>query len=338
MVALSVLDLSPIRAGGDVGQALRNSLDLAQHVEKAGYKRIWVAEHHNMATIASAATSVLIGYIAQGTSTIRVGSGGIMLPNHAPLVIAEQFGTLESLYPHRIDLGLGRAPGTDQITARALRRTLIGGVDRFPDDVLELMHYFEPAQPGQPVKAVPGAGLNHIPIWILGSSLFGAQMAAHFGLPFAFASHFAPEMMHEAIHIYRTTFKPSMRLAQSYLMLGFNVLAAETDEEADYLASSSKRSTINRALGNRAGLQPPVRDFDSTLSDREREILKNARRVVSVGSPATVRAGIEKFVADTGADELILATQTYEHSTRVRSYELVAEEMGLTKEAAAASV
>jgi luciferase family oxidoreductase group 1 len=251
------------------------------------------------------------------------------------LVIAEQFGTLESLFPGRIDLGLGRAPGTDQITARALRRTLVGGVDRFPDDVLELMHYFEPAQPGQQVRAVPGAGLNHIPIWILGSSLFGAQMAAHFGLPFAFASHFAPEMMMEAIHHYRTGFRPSARLAKSYLMLGFNVLAAETDEEADYLASSSKRSTINRALGIRAGLQPPVRDFDSTLSDREREILKNSRRVVSVGSPKTVRAGIEKFVAETGADELILATQTYEHEARVRSYELVAEEMRLTARVAA---
>ena len=324
MVTLSVLDLSPIRAGEGAGDALAHTRELAQACERFGYKRFWVAEHHNMASIASAATSVVIGYIAQATSTIRVGAGGVMLPNHAPLIIAEHYGTLEALYPGRIDLGLGRAPGTDPMTAHALRRTLSGNADRFPEDVEELMTYFAPVQPGQRVRAVPGAGLE-VPIWILGSSLFGAQFAAHYGLPFAFASHFAPDMMMEAIHLYRSGFRPSARLEKSYLMLGFNVLAAETDEEAAYLASSGLRSYLNRALGQRTQLEPPVRDFEATLTEREREILASRAWVGVIGSGETVRAGVEKFVADTGADELIIATSAFEHEKRMRSYEILAQ-------------
>ncbi|HTN84901.1 MAG TPA: LLM class flavin-dependent oxidoreductase [Sorangium sp.] len=248
MIPFSVLDLSPIVQGGDAAQALHNTLDLARHAERLGYRRYWLAEHHNMGGVASAATSVVIAHVAGGTSTIRVGAGGIMLPNHAPLVIAEQFGTLASLFPGRIDLGLGRAPGSDPLTARALRRNLAGDVDGFPQDVLELMGYFRPAEPGQPVRAVPGAGLD-VPIWILGSSLFGAQLAAALGLPYAFASHFAPGQLMQAIALYRREFRPSAQLAQPRLMLGFNVFAAETDEEARRLWSSLQQAFINLRRG-----------------------------------------------------------------------------------------
>jgi luciferase family oxidoreductase group 1 len=323
MTTLSVLDLSPIRAGGDAGQALRNTLDLARAAERLGYERFWVAEHHNMPGIASAATAVVIGYVAQGTSKIRVGAGGVMLPNHAPLVIAEQFGTLESLYPGRIDLGLGRAPGTDQATAHALRRTLVGDVDRFPQDVLELMAYFQPVEPGQRVRAVPGAGLD-VPIWILGSSTFGAQLAAALGLPFAFASHFAPEQMMHAIRLYRDGFRPSPQRARSHLMLGFNVLAADTDEDARFLASSAQRAYINRALGLPTQLAPPVHEFEATLSARERAVLDNRMVRAAIGSAQTVQRGLEDFIAETGADELMIATQVYDHAARVRSYEIAA--------------
>jgi luciferase family oxidoreductase group 1 len=328
MVALSVLDLSPIRAGETAGDALRRTRELAQACERFGYKRFWVAEHHNMASIASAATSVVIGYVAAATSTIRVGAGGVMLPNHAPLIIAEHYGTLDALYPGRIDLGLGRAPGTDPVTAHALRRTLAGDADRFPEDVEELMAYFAPAQPGQRVRAVPGAG-QEVPIWILGSSLYGAQFAAYYGLPFAFASHFAPEMLMEAIRLYRTGFRPSARLERSYLMAGFNVLAAETDEEANFLASSGLRAYLNRALGLRTQLEPPAADFEAGLSERERAILAGRTWAGVIGSRETVRAGAANFVEQTGADELIIATSVYDHAKRVKSYEILAEAAGL---------
>jgi luciferase family oxidoreductase group 1 len=263
MIPFSVLDLSPILEGGDAGQALRNSVDLAQHAERLGFDRYWLAEHHNMPGIASAATAVVIAHVAQATSTIRVGAGGIMLPNHAPLVIAEQFGTLAALYPGRIDLGLGRAPGSDGVTARALRRTLNSDPDAFPQDVLELMSYLADPAPGQQVRAYPGGG-SHVPIWILGSSLFGAQVAAAFGLPFAFASHFAPDMMMQAVQIYRSRFKPSNPLARPHAMLGLSVIAAETDAEAQYLATSQKEAFLRLRRGNPAPLPPPNADFDGS--------------------------------------------------------------------------
>ena len=324
MTTLSVLDLSPIRAGETAADALRHTLDLAQHVERLGYRRFWLAEHHNMSSIASAATAVVIGHVAQGTKTIRVGAGGVMLPNHAPLVIAEQFGTLESLFPGRIDLGLGRAPGADQLTAHALRRTLAGDIDRFPNDVLELMGYFAPAEPGQRVRAVPGAGLS-VPIWILGSSTYGAQLAGALGLPFGFASHFAPEQMMDAIKLYRDRFSPTGHIEKPYVMLGFNVLAAESDAEADYLHSSARRTYLNRALGRPTQLEPPIDDFESTLSPQEAAFLKQRPFAGAVGGRQTLRAGIKSFLAQTGADELIIATQVYDHAARVRSYEILAE-------------
>ena len=324
MTIFSVLDLSPIRANQSAADALANTLDLAQNCERFGFHRFWVAEHHNMPGIASAATAVVISHVAHGTKTMRIGAGGVMLPNHAPLVIAEQFGTLESLFPGRIDLGLGRAPGTDQLTAHARRRTLVGDIDRFPNDVQELMAYFAPVQPGQKVRAVPGAGLE-VPIWILGSSTYGAQLAAHFGLPFAFASHFAPEQMMHAIKFYRDGFQPSARLAKSHLMLGFNVLAADTDDEAKYLSSSAQRSYINRARGLRTQLEPPMRDFELTLAKDEKAFLASRVSKSAVGGPETVREGLEQFIAETGADELMIATQVYDHRARVRSYEITAE-------------
>src|SRR5690349_9718121 len=265
MVPLSVLDLAPIVEGGDVAQALHNSLDLARHAERWGYRRYWLAEHHNMPGVASAATAVVIGHVAAGTSTIRVGAGGIMLPNHAPLVIAEQFGTLESLFPGRIDLGLGRAPGTDQTTARALRRTLAGDVDAFPQDVIELLGYLGPPAPGQAVRAVPGAGLG-VPVWILGSSLFGAQLAAALGLPFAFASHFAPRMLAQALEVYRSGFRPSASLERPYVMLGVNVFAAESDAEARRLFTSLEQAFVNLRRGRPGLLPPPVADFEERLT------------------------------------------------------------------------
>ncbi|WP_437652121.1 LLM class flavin-dependent oxidoreductase [Sorangium sp. So ce1182] len=324
MIPFSVLDLSPIVQGGDAALALRNTLDLARHAERLGYHRYWLAEHHNMGGVASAATSVVIAHVAGGTSTIRVGAGGIMLPNHAPLVIAEQFGTLASLFPGRIDLGLGRAPGSDPVTARALRRNLAGDVDGFPQDVLELMGYFRPAEPGQPVRAVPGAGLD-VPIWILGSSLFGAQLAAALGLPYAFASHFAPGQLMQAIALYRREFRPSAQLAQPRLMLGFNVFAADTDEEARLLWSSLQQAFINLRSGRPGPLPPPVEGFERELGPMERAGLEQALSCSAVGSPETVRRGLEAFIERTRADELMVTSQIFDHAARVRSFEITAQ-------------
>ena len=324
MVPLSVLDLSPITQGNNASQALHNSLDLAQQAERLGFNRYWVAEHHGMAGIASAATSVVIGHIAGGTRSIRVGSGGIMLPNHAPLVIAEQFGTLESLYPGRIDLGLGRAPGTDQFTAYALRRTLTGDVDDFPRDVQELQGYFGQPEPGQRITAVPGSGLE-VPIWILGSSLYGAALAAALGLPYAFASHFAPAAMMHAIKVYRERFQPSVQLGKPYVMLGCNVCAAETNEEAQWLRSSAQQSTLNLRRGRPGRLPPPVKDLENQISADERMMLQELQTASMVGSAETVHQQLEAFIEHTGADELIISAQIYEHQARKRSYEITAE-------------
>lgn len=324
MTKFSVLDLAPVTQGSTPAAALRNSLDLAQHAEGWGYTRYWLAEHHNMKGIASAATSVVIGFIAGGTSTIRVGAGGIMLPNHSPLVIAEQFGTLASLYPDRVDLGLGRAPGTDQVTSRALRRTLNGSVEDFPRDVVELQQYLKESQPGQRVTAVPGAG-THVPLWILGSSLFGAQLAAMLGLPFAFASHFAPAQMTEAIAIYRDRFEPSDQLQAPYIMLGFNVCAAETDQEAHFLRSSSLQSFLNLRRGTPGQLPPPIKDFEETMGAQERTLLAQMRSCSAVGSLETVTDGLARFIQQTGADELMLVSSIFDHRKRLRSFELAAE-------------
>ncbi|XXX79810.1 LLM class flavin-dependent oxidoreductase [Sorangium sp. So ce134] len=324
MTPFSVLDLSPIVQGGDAAQAFRNTLDLARHAERLGYRRYWLAEHHNMGGVASAATSIVIAHVAGGTSTIRVGAGGIMLPNHAPLVIAEQFGTLASLFPGRIDLGLGRAPGTDPVTARALRRNLSGDVDSFPQDVLELMGYFRPAEPGQLVQAVPGAGLD-VPIWILGSSLFGAQLAAALGLPYAFASHFAPGQMAQAIALYRREFRPSDQLAQPHVMLGINVFAADTDEEARRLSSTLQQAFVNLRRGRPGPLPPPVDDFERTLSPLDRAGLDQMLSCTVTGSPASVRRGLDAFIARTRADELMVSSPIFDHAARVRSLELTAE-------------
>jgi luciferase family oxidoreductase group 1 len=323
MIPFSVLDLSPITEGSDASDALRRTLDLAQHAERWGYHRYWLAEHHNMPGIASAATSIVIAHVAAGTARIRVGAGGIMLPNHAPLVIAEQFGTLEALFPGRIDLGLGRAPGSDQITARALRRALANDVDAFPRDVLELMAYFQDPEPGQPVRAVPGAGM-HVPIWILGSSLFGAQLAAALGLPYAFASHFAPAQMMEAIVVYREHFRPSPELGKPYVMLGVNAIAADTDDEARWLLTSLQQAFVNLRRGRPGLLPPPVEDFDRQLEPFERAQLDAVLAASVVGSPGTVRRGLAQFIDRTGADELIVAAQIYDHAKRLRSYEIVA--------------
>lgn len=321
---LSVLDLSPITEGSTAATALRNTLDLAQHAERWGYQRFWVAEHHNMKGIASAATAVVIGHVAGGTSTIRVGSGGVMLPNHAPLVIAEQFGTLASLFPGRIDLGLGRAPGTDQYTAYALRRNLAGNVDDFPRDVVEVRDYFLEATPSQRVRAVPGAGLE-VPLWILGSSLYGAQLAAALGLPYAFASHFAPAAMMQAIEIYRSRFEPSDQLDQPFVMLGFNVCAADTDEEAQLLRTSAQQSFVRLRRGTPGQLPPPLAGFEATLSSAERRMLDEVASCSAVGGPETVRRGLEAFVAKTGADELIVVSSIFDHGARLRSFEIAAQ-------------
>ena len=321
MPAFSVLDLAPVIEGGDTGLALRRSLDLARHAEQWGYRRFWLAEHHGMPGIASAATAVVIGHVAAGTSAIRVGAGGIMLPNHAPLVIAEQFGTLESLFPGRIDLGVGRAPGTDARTSLALRRKLDADVDEFPQDVLELMEYFRPAQPGQPVLAVPGAGLE-VPIWILGSSLYGAQLAALLGLPYAFASHFAPAELMNAIELYRAQFRPSAQLARPYLMLGVNVIAAESDQEAARLATSLEQAIVNLRSGRPGCLPPPS---NRRWAAGERAILDQVLACSAVGSPATAKRWLNDFIARTGADELIIASQIFDHAARLRSYEIAAD-------------
>ncbi len=325
MVPLSVLDLSPILQGSDASQSLKNTLDLARHAERLGYRRFWLAEHHNMPGIASAATSVVIGHVAAGTSTIRVGSGGVMLPNHAPLVIAEQFGTLEALFPGRIDLGLGRAPGTDQVTARALRRTLAGDVDRFPQDVVELMHYFEPVKPGQMVMAMPGAGLK-VPVWILGSSLFGGQLAAALGLPYAFASHFAPAQMEEAVALYRHQFQPSEQLQKPHVMLALNVVAAETDAEARRLFTSLQQSFLNLRTGRPTPLPPPVDDIAERFTAAGLSPdMQGALATAVVGDPQTVRAGLDAFVRKHRPDELIVTAQIFDHAARIRSFEIAAE-------------
>jgi luciferase family oxidoreductase group 1 len=320
---VSILDLAPVPEGSTPGQALRNSLDLAQHAERWGYNRYWLAEHHNMTGIASAATAVAIGYVAGGTRTIRVGSGGIMLPNHAPLVIAEQFGTLESLYPGRIDLGLGRAPGTDQVTLRALRRDP-ANAENFPRDVLELQALLGPLQPGQAVQAVPGTGLE-IPLWILGSSLFGAQLAAMLGLPYAFASHFAPDALMQALKLYRATFEPSRQLQRPYAMVGLSVVAADTDAEARRLFTSAQQSFTNLLRGTRGRLRPPIDDIEAYWTPQEKVRASNMLTYAFVGSRETVRRGLEAFIDATGADELMVASAIYDHSARLRSYEILAE-------------
>jgi luciferase family oxidoreductase group 1 len=323
MTELSVLDLSPVPEGSGVSQSLANTLDLARHAEALGYKRYWLAEHHNMPGIASAATAVVIGHVAAGTKTIRVGAGGIMLPNHAPLVIAEQFGTLSALFPGRIDLGLGRAPGTDMATARALRRNLEAGVDGFPSDVVELMTYFQPAQSTQHVRAVPGEG-EDVKVWILGSSTYGAQLAAILGLPYAFASHFAPAEMESAIDIYRTQFQPSDHLAKPRLMLGLNVVAAGTDAEAKLLFSSLQQAFVNLRSGRPGKLPPPVENYFENLDGMARSMLLQALSCAIVGGPETVRRGLEAFIRRTGADELMVTAQIFDHAARKRSFEILA--------------
>ena len=325
MIPLSILDLAFVPAGSTPADALHNSLDLARHAERWGYRRFWLAEHHNMVGIASAATAVAIGYVAGGTSSIRVGAGGIMLPNHSPLQVAEAFGTLESLYPGRIDLGLGRAPGTDQRTLRALRRSF-DAADTFPQDVIELQQYFEPAEPGQLVRAVPGAGLR-VPLYLLGSSLFGAQLAGSLGLPYAFASHFAPAALHQALRVYRETFQPSRQLDRPHAIAGVNVFAADSDAQARRLFTSAQQQFTNLVRGRPGQLQPPIDDIDAYWSPLEKSQASSMLACSFVGSPETVQSGLEGFVEETGVDELILASAFYDHSARLRSYELLAELM-----------
>jgi luciferase family oxidoreductase group 1 len=322
-IRISTLDLAPIRADGGPQQALHNSLALARHVEKLGYTRFWVAEHHNMDGIASSATAVLIGYLAAGTSSIRVGAGGVMLPNHAPLVIAEQFGTLETLYPGRIDLGLGRAPGTDQLTAHALRRARSGSADDFPAEVEELQGYLGPVQPGQRVMAMPGCG-TQVPLWLLGSSLFSAQLAGIKGLPYAFASHFAPRLMHEAIRVYRNHFKPSAVLDKPYVMLGVPLIAAETDAQADYLATSSYLRLLSLIRGHSLVQQPPVDSMDGRWNSQERQAVGEMLGLAMIGGPQKIRAKLELLLEQTEADELIFTGDMYEFADRLRSYEILA--------------
>jgi luciferase family oxidoreductase group 1 len=331
---LSVLDLSPIPEGSDVGDALRNSLDLAQHAEALGYRRYWMAEHHNLPGLACSATAVALAHIAAGTQRIRIGAGGIMLPNHAPYIVAEQFGTLAALHPGRVDLGLGRAPGTDQVTAHAIRRTLAGEVDDFPRDVLELMAWFRPDGVSPHVQAVPATG-QQVPVWILGSSTYGAQLAAMLGLPYAFASHFAPAQMMEAIAIYRAEFRPSAWLAQPYLMLGCSVVAAPTDEEARLLFTSQQQSFLNMRRGRPGRLPPPDPTLEARLTPPERALLDRSLVCAFVGGPATVRRAIADFVARTGADELMVTGNIHDHTLRTRSFAILAEAHALPLDRAA---
>jgi luciferase family oxidoreductase group 1 len=324
MIPLSVLDLSPIPEGSDAGQALRHSRDLARHADALGYRRFWMAEHHNMPGIASAATAVALAHVAEGTQRIRIGAGGIMLPNHAPLIIAEQFGTLAALYPGRVDLGLGRAPGSDQVAARAMRRNLASGEDAFPQDVVELLGYFRPAEPGQALRAVPGAG-ESVEAWILGSSTFGAQLAAYLGLPYAFASHFAPAQMMDAIAVYRDRFRPSERLAAPHVMVGVNVFAAESEAEARFLFSSLQQAFVNLRSGRPGKLPAPVEGFDGQLDRYARAMLDNALSCSVVGTRETVRQGIAEIAERTGADELMVTAQIHDHEARLRSFEILAE-------------
>jgi luciferase family oxidoreductase group 1 len=317
---LSVLDLSPIAQGSNAGASLRNSGELARHAERLGYTRFWMAEHHSMPGIASAATAVALAYVGAQTSTIRIGAGGIMLPNHAPLVVAEQFGTLEALYPGRVDLGLGRAPGTDQAAAYALRRNLASDANQFPNDVAELIGYFR-GENGR-VRAVPGEGMA-IPIWILGSSLFGAQLAAMLGLPYAFASHFAPQMMMDAIRVYRERFEPSEQLAAPYVMLGFNAIVADTDAEAELLATSVQQAFVALRTGTPGQLPPPIPGYADTLPLEARAILRSVLSCSAIGSPETARRQVQDFVDRTRPDELMVTAQVYDHQARLRSYELL---------------
>lgn len=321
-IPFSVLDLAPVKDGQSISESFRETRDLAQHAEAYGYRRYWLAEHHNIPGIASAATSVLIGYVAGATNTIRVGSGGVMLPNHAPLMIAEQFGTLESLYPGRIDLGLGRAPGTDQLTMRALRRAPTNVDTEFPQDVAELQHYFANPKPGQAIRAVPGAGLK-VPIWLLGSSLYSAELAGLMGLPFAFASHFAPKLLLEALEIYRDSFRPSEGLAKPYAMPCINVIVADSDEEAERLSTSLQQAFLNIRRDTRTLLQPPVDRLDA--SEQEIRWTRSALRYSAVGSPTSVKAWLTKFVEQTNADEIMVTAQIFDHLARVRSLELLSE-------------
>lgn len=323
MIPLSVLDLAPIVAGGDARDAFDRSRDLAQHAERWGYRRFWLAEHHGMPGIASAATAVVMAHVAAGTSTIRVGAGGIMLPNHSPLVIAEQFGTLAALHPGRIDLGLGRAPGSDPVVARALRRAPTAG-DDFPQDVVELLSYFDDVHPGQRVQAVPGAGL-HVPVFILGSSLFGAQVAAMLGLPFAFASHFAPTMLDQALAIYRERFEPSVHLAAPYVIVAMNAFAADTDEAGAFQFTALQQAFVNLRRGMPGPLPPPDANFPATLQPFERAMIDEMLACTVVGSLERVTEGLQRFVDRTEADEVIIAAQVFDHAARLRSFELMAE-------------
>ncbi|MEO5717554.1 MAG: LLM class flavin-dependent oxidoreductase [Chthoniobacterales bacterium] len=327
MKYFSLLDLAPVLEGGDATLAFRNTLDLARHAEDWGYHRYWLAEHHNLPGIASAATSVVIGHVAGGTKSIRVGAGGIMLPNHAPLVIAEQFGTLDALYPGRIDLGLGRAPGSDQLTARAMRRNLGSGGDTFPQDVLELQSYFEPATPDQALQAVPGAGA-HVPLYLLGSSDFSARLAAELGLPFAFASHFAPDYLEVALALYRRHFKPSAALARPHAMIGVGVFAAETDADAQRLFTSSQLQFLSMVRGRPGKLPPPVESMEGRWSAPEQAAVRQRTRCGAVGSRETVRQRLEELLAETAADEIIATAQIYDHAARVRSFAIAAEVLG----------
>ncbi len=322
-IALSMLDLVSVREGGTVADALAISLRTAQHAERLGFVRYWLAEHHNMAGIASSATAVLVGYIAGGTRTMRVGSGGVMLPNHAPLVVAEAFGTLAELYPGRIDLGLGRAPGTDQATMRALRRERTEMADDFPQDVAELQRLLGPAQPGQRLIAMPGAGTN-VPIWLLGSSLFSAQLAAERGLPYAFASHFAPRLLLQAIALYRQNFRPSATLAKPYVTIGVPLIAAPTDEEAEYLASSTYQRVLGILTGERRGLQPPVENFLAQRHPQERAAINDFLAAAVIGGPQTVRDGLSALAQATDADEFMLVCDIYDPALRLRSLDIAA--------------
>lgn len=323
MIPYSLLDLAPVTEGSTPHEAFANTLDLARHAESLGYHRYWLAEHHNMPGIASAATAVLIGHVAGGTSTIRVGAGGVMLPNHAPLQVAEQFGTLASLYPDRIDLGLGRAPGTDQATVRALRR-YFDGADAFPQDVAELLRYFEPVRPGQPVQAVPGGGIE-VPVWLLGSSLFSAQLAAAMGLPFAFASHFAPAAMEQALALYRRDFRPSKRLAEPYAMLALNVVGADSEAEARRLFTTQQQSFVRLRRGQPGLVPPPIDDIEAFWSPAEKAMVEQSLACTVLGDRDQLRAGISAFVERHRPDELLLTANIFDHAERKRSFEIAAE-------------
>ncbi|MCY7398184.1 MAG: LLM class flavin-dependent oxidoreductase [Sphingomonas bacterium] len=336
MVPLSILDLAPVSEGSDAGAALQYARSLAQAGEALGYHRFWMAEHHSMPGIASAATAVALCHVAGGTKRIRIGAGGIMLPNHSPLQVAEQFGTLAALFPGRIDLGLGRAPGTDQAAAYAMRRNLAADAGQFPRDVLELQAYFAPADPGRRVRAVPGEGLE-VPLWILGSSLYGAELAAGLGLPYAFASHFAPQQMMAAIALYRARFKPSAQLVAPYVMLGFNVFAADSDEQGELLATSLMQAFVALRSGTPGKLKPPLAGYADTLPLEFRAMLRAVLGSSAIGAPATVKAATEAFVARTGADELMVTSQIFDHQARIRSYQLLADVFGISAASASAA-